>query len=182
VAMLLGGLNSVAQAQTPLELSWASADRTALRISYRDQEGLLPRCLESGLAGRIRYELVLCRRRESWFDGCGERHTHIRTVLANAISESYLLSDDRFGDGVDPREQAYDDRTAGLRALTTLEPVELSSLGWRRGGGRYYVSVRALVDCKGEYNRHLARIPYILTLGLIRLNGANSGWFDFSLE
>ncbi len=37
-------------------------------------------------------------------------------------------------------------------------------------------------ECKGGYNRTVARISSFLTMGLVRLSGFDTGWVDFKLE
>ena len=49
------------------------------------------------------------------------------------------------------------------------------------GSGASYVSIRVSSECRGDFNKTLARISSVLTLGLVRLSGFDTGWLDFKL-
>ncbi len=161
---------------------WSSGDREAIDIAVAGQSDYLSQCVRSGFEGRVRFEVSLCRRRQMWFDRCSDTVTEVHSLRYEAVTDGYSLTSDTWGDAELPRTETIGDAEAALRSAATIGGRALSSLGWDRERGRYDVRLRTVVDCKGEYNELLARIPYLLTFGLVRVNGFDSGTVTFSLD
>jgi hypothetical protein len=163
-------------------VKWANDTRDAVRIVVDGEEEFFTQCIRSGFEARMRFEVGVCRRREGWFDRCSETFTEVHALRYDAVADAYLLTRDRWGDAAPPTEETVGDAENALRGLAEIGPEPLAQHGWAADGRRYYIKLRAVADCKGEYNELLARIPYLLTLGLVRVNGYDSGTVTFSLD
>lgn len=161
---------------------WSSGARDAIDIAVEGQAEYLNQCVRSGFEGRVRFEVALCRRRQMWFGRCSDTVTEVHALRYDAVTNGYSLTADTWGDSELPRKESFSDEDGALRAVATIGAWGLDSLGWERERGRYEVRLRAIVECKGEYNELLARIPYLLTLGLVRVIGFDSGTVTFSLD
>jgi len=174
-------LTAVGHADGP-KVKWASESRDAVRIVVEGQDDFFTQCIRSGLEARMRLEVALCRRRQAWFDRCSDTVTEVHGLRYDAVADAYTVTRDRWGDAVLPVEETLNDAENALQAVAAIESEPLAPLGWAADGRRYYLQLRAVADCKGEYNELLARIPYLLTLGLVRVNGYDSGTVTFSLD
>lgn len=163
-------------------VKWASDARDAVRIAVQGQDEFFTQCTRSGFEARMRFEIALCRRRQGWFDRCSDTFTEVHGLRYDAVADAYALTRDRWGDAVPPEAETLTDRESALEAVASIQVEPLRPLGWSADGRRYYLELRAVADCKGEYNELLARIPYLLTLGLVRVNGYDSGSVTFSLD
>lgn len=143
-------------------------------------------CLQAGLELRYRYTLQLCKRRSYWLDSCSPTYLLIQEAQYSPISESYSVSADRIGDITEPHIYSFRSRDEALERLAHIENFEITNLAPEAStllqDPRRYVSSRVEVSCKGEYNKTLARISYILSLGLIDLVSYDSGWRDLHLN
>lgn len=143
-------------------------------------------CLESGLEVRYRYELQLCKRRANWFDWCGPTRLATRRIAYDPISESYTVYEDLHDDGNEPTARNLRSLQEVLSIASVVRGVSLEHIAAgavdNLKTGRAYVSVRLSTDCHGSYNKTLARISGVLTLGMVEYGGFDSGWVDFSLK
>ena len=167
-------------------VSWSDQSQQALNIFLGGYNETVERCIESGLEVRYRYEMQLCRRRTGWFHACGERQVVIQSREYDAISQSYRILRDRLGDERAGLRSSAASLSEGLAAVSnvTALPLDFLSAGDEslRSGQSLYVSARVLATCRGQYNETLARIGYLLTLGMVRVSAINTGWIDFNLE
>lgn len=172
---------SAAQADG-VAVRWASEARTAVTIAVDGRDDFVAQCTRSGFEVRVRYELTVCRRREAWFDRCGDTITEVHALSYDAVADNFTSTSDQWGDSAQPERRTIGDSSEAVRAVTTLPRRDLAALGWAQDGRRYYLRVRADWECKGEYDEVLARIPYLLTFGLVRIGGVDLGSFDFNLD
>ena len=47
---------------------------------------------------------------------------------------------------------------------------------------RHYLRIRAMSDCRGKGNEIASKLSEILTLGLVKVEGFNTGWVDYTLK
>jgi hypothetical protein len=167
-------------------VKWSSPRFEALRVQVRAADGLLDKCVKGGLAMEYRYEVRLCRRLPVWFDACAKSWRERRQLSYDAISSSYHVESDRYGDEESPEVRYFSSFDEARKALAAVEQVPVSVLAGGRdeylSETRSYVGVRVYSECKGDTNRTVARISSILTLGLLRLSGFDTGWVDFKME
>jgi hypothetical protein len=183
-AALVAGLIGVTTVATAegIDVRWSDERRAAVNVSIAGRDEFVMQCTRSGFEARVRYESTVCRRRQAWFDRCGDTSTEMRGLRYDAVTDRFTLTSDRWGDAQLPENREIADGAEAVRAVTSLLNRDLGELGWIADGRRYYLRVRAVWECKGEYNELLARIPYVLTFGLVRVSGVDSGSFDFNLD
>lgn len=182
--VLIAGVLSIL-AIPELSLKWSDPSHRAVDIVVSDENRNVNECLDLGLTVRYRVELQLCRDLSGWFSSCREVQTVVRTLERDPISENYRFIEDTLGDESDPEQTSYLLRDAAITRLRLIDQRSLQSLGGPRelqkGDQPLFLQVRLLADCKGEYNRTLARISYFLTLGLVRIHEENTGTIPFKL-
>jgi len=161
---------------------WSSGNLDAIDVAVEGQGEYLNQCVRSGFEGRVRFEVALCRRRQMWFDRCSDTVTEVHGLRYDAVTNGYSLTSDTWGDLEPPRTESNVEEDDALLRVASIGGRLLSTLGWESGRGRYDIRLRVVADCKGEYNELLARIPYFLTFGLVRVNGFDSGTVTFSLD
>jgi hypothetical protein len=166
-------------------VSWTNAEHDAVKVEVAPSDELVSQCLDAGLEVRVRYEMRVCRRRVMWADSCEERRVQIHTVQYDPIREGYRVSADRLGDTSAPKVNLVAERFAALSLVFRIPELRLQDIGFsieqfpmRKAP---FFGVRALADCKGDYNETLARISSFLTLGLIDFGSSDSGWVDFRI-
>ena len=176
-------------ALAPLEIrvNWeGTGDQDALRVSVSGDNAILKECVQSGLEARFRYEMRLCRKRSYWVDSCGDVRSEIHSVQLDPINESFKVKTDRLGDKEGPGVHnigSLDDALAEAASVRRMPLSFLSNEGQLlTDRSRHYVALRVLSECRGEYSQTMERISYIVSLGLLRASGYDSGWIAFSLE
>lgn len=176
----------VALAVPEVAVNWMSAGLGAIKVQVGGRDDLLGKCLKSGLAMEYKYQIRLCRRRAAWFDACAQRFREKRVLSFDPISGVYTLEADRFDDAEPPQTLRFDSLEDARSALGRVEGLTLAQLSGGEGGfagsPRAYVRVRVQSDCRGDYNRTLARISSFVTLGLVRISGFDTGWTAFRLD
>jgi len=165
-----------------IDVRWSDERRAAVQVTVTGRDEFVTQCTRSGFEARVRYETTVCRRRQAWFDRCGDTSIEAGGLRYDAVTDRFTLTSDRWGDAALPEQREITDAAEAVSALTALAARDLSELGWVADGRRYYLRVRAVWECKGEYNELLARIPYVLTFGLVRVSGIDSGSFDLNLD
>ena len=167
-----------------LDLGWVTrGDNSKLRVSFKGYESELNSCLASGLSVRFRFEFELCRKRRFWLDDCQGSRVAVSSVEFDQISETYAVTSDLLGDTDLPVVERVTDvqkaiQLASGRSDLTLEwltkgsEVASSSLGPAYRG-------RVYAECRGEYSQSMRRLSYILSFGLVRSGGYDSGWVEF---
>lgn len=149
------------------------------------KDDLLDKCLKSGLTLQYDFEVRLCRRRVVWFDGCPDERLEQHKLSYEPISGNFRLEIDRFGDEQEPVTQNFASRMEASEAFGRIFKLPLIFLARGDqdylGSGASYVSIRVSSECRGDFNKTLARISSVLTLGLVRLSGFDTGWLDFKL-
>lgn len=165
------------------ELHWVTqGDTSRLRASLRGYESELATCLSSGLSVRYRYEFELCRRRRFWFDDCEGNRTAISNVEFDPISETYAVSSDLLGDRDPPVVERVTDVPKALAIASNRSDIPLSWLSRGKELGeveRQRFRGRVSAECRGEYSESMKRLSYILSFGLRKSSGYDSGWVEF---
>ena len=173
-----------------VKLNWLGAgERKAVRIWVDGYDSFGGDCVKNGLALRLRFESRLCYRRFWWVRSCGPTWRIVQTLQFDPISDSYKFVSDQLDDEAVPAENTFKSVDEGMRKLMTFDEFELSNLVLpESAAGRElsrlnhpYMAVRVWSECRGEYNETLERISYLVSFGLVRTSGFDSGWFDFGL-
>lgn len=168
-----------------LSIKHASADRAAVNMTVSGHDELLEQCLGSGLETRYRFEVRLCRRRSFWFDDCGDEAVVHHSVRFDPISEIYKVALDRLGDDDPPRRMSLSSRSDAIGAISAVKNLNLMKLA--KDDPRYletpraYLNARVVSECKGEYSKTLTGISSVLTFGLVKIDGIDSGWIRYDL-
>ncbi len=168
-----------------LRLKWASGGAAGLNVAVVGHDSVLASCVKSGLEARYRFDFRMCRRRAGWFDGCEAQRSQVNALRYDPISETYRIISDRIGDREEPVIKQVESASEALSAISAIESLPLTflkSTPLNASKARYYVALRVLSECRGEYNETMERISYFLTLGLVKTSGFDSGWIDFGLD
>ncbi|RMG43397.1 MAG: DUF4390 domain-containing protein [Candidatus Dadabacteria bacterium] len=169
-----------------VDVRWGDSTSENINILTAGKADWIPRCLNSGMEVRYRFEAQLCRRRSAWFDSCLGKRVETHRLSFDPITGSYRLVSDRLHDAVPPEEKTLKSYQEALQETGAVRSMPLAFLA--AGHNKYlsarraYVNVRVLVDCKGRYNETLAKISRVITLGLLRPNEYDSGWESFMLK
>ena len=173
-------------AQPQLLMNWSGQKHQGIKVSVQSSEIVMEPCIKSGLEVRYRFEMRLCKRGKVWIDRCGETRVEARSLQYDPISEMYTVSLDRWNDNADPRVEHYMKLSDAMRSTTIVQNMPLSFMDTRDflqyGRDRAYVSVKVRSECRGEYSGTMERISHILSFGLIRVSGFDTGWTDFQLD
>lgn len=178
-----------AQDRPPLprevKMRWQQGSSGRLLIVAPVDGAALNRCVESGLEYRFRFIVRVCRRRTIWFNSCSDDLVRINSLRRDPVTESFILGRDTLGDKVDPDLSTYSSQDIAVseaRELLGSSPLELAQNDADvLTPDRSYVSARVITDCKGDYNRTLAGLSNILTLGMAQVGRDDTGWFNFNL-
>jgi len=169
-----------------LEVNWTSDPERDIVVRVHHDDPLVRQCIRSGLELRYNYQLQLCKKRAIWFDSCAEMKTIQKTAQFNPINGSYRMSSHVRGEEVPPEVRIVDEFDLALSELSKIARLPVSSLAGGRSdlkkSSRSYLSTRVLSECRGKYNRTLANLGYYLTLGLLKVDGFDTGWQHFSLN
>lgn len=169
-----------------LKANWTDNLLDSVRVRVGGEDPLLDRCLKSGFELRYRYEVRLCKRRPLWFDYCPEERVIRHSLHYDPISDKYTLVVDWHGDQIEPRSETIASLEEAVESLAAVQNLPISFLSRGDEGllqsRRRYLSIRVLSACKGDYNETLARISSVISLGLVRVSGFNTGWVDFRLD
>jgi hypothetical protein len=183
-ASVLIGLLSMGS--TFFQVHWVDSSKTSVSIRAVGVEEEVAECLEAGREAKLRFEMRLCRKRSSWLDACAEERTEHHAVSFDSITESYKVVSDRLGDEVDPVAVEIPSRTDAIVATVTAENLPLSFLVRDEENllshDKAYLQARTVLACKGSVNRTVGNLSQILTLGIINVVEADSGWMDFSVH
>jgi len=183
-ASVLIGLLSMGS--TFFQVHWVDSSKTSVSIRAVGVEEEVAECLEAGREAKLRFEMRLCRKRSSWLDACAEERTEHHAVSFDSITESYKVVSDRLGDEVDPVAVEIPSRTDAIVATVTAENLPLSFLVRDEENllshDKAYLQARTVLACKGSVNRTVGHLSQILTLGIINVVEADSGWMDFSVH
>lgn len=167
-----------------LELGWVTqGDKSRLRASLHGYDSELASCISSGLSVRFRFEFQLCHKRKFWFDDCKGSRLAISTVEFDPISETYAVTSDLLGDSEPP----VVDRVIEIpKALALASNRSDISTAWLSKGAESVNSKvdrafrgRVSAECRGEYSESMKRLSYVLSFGLVRSTGYDSGWLEF---
>jgi len=169
-----------------LEVNWTSDVDRKIVIRVHNDDDLVRGCIRSGLELRYNYQVQLCKRRAIWFDSCAEMKTIQKTAQFNPINESYRMSSHVRGEEVPPQVRVLDELESALSELSRISGLPLAAVSDGRNdlitSNRSYLSTRVLSECRGKYNRTLSNLGYYLTLGLLKVDGFDTGWHHFSLN
>jgi hypothetical protein len=174
-------------AVSEMSLSWIGANKESLTLLTPVNSDEISQCIASGFQMRYQIELKLCGKVQGWFAECGGIRKEIRTIEFDDIAEGYRFFADSIGDGKEGTTRVYGEREHAIAALSTLENIALDSLMIPDSNGTIpndmsVVNVRIISECNGGYNETLARMTYLLSLGLVSLHEADSGWVRFALN
>lgn len=169
-----------------LKMQWTGDERESVTIHLDGQEDFFDACLQSGFQLEYRFQIQICKRRPVWFDACKNDRIEKHTISFDAISQTYRMRSDRHGDTVGPATEILSSKEEASERQRTVREIPLMFLAHDDidyvQSRRSYVSVRVKSSCLGEYNETFENISYVLTLGLVRLGGFDSGWVDFALH
>lgn len=168
-----------------LQVAWSAKEQLALTVSAQDRQEDVRECLDASLQARVRFEMRLCQRRESWFDGCEDARFEIHTIQFDEVTESYRVVSDRIGDKLEATAVGVPARAEAVRSALTIQEIPLEFLARDNpellGRPGTYLQVRSGVSCRGGGPRMFAHLSRILTLGLVNTVEDRSGWQDFTL-
>ncbi len=168
-----------------LQVAWSTKDQHGLTIAAVERQEEVRECLEASLLARVRFEVRLCHRRESWFDGCEETRTEVHTIQFDEVTESYRVVSDRIGDKLEATAVGVPSRAEAVRLSLTVPQMPLEFLARDNpalvGKTGTYVQVRTGISCRGGGPRMFAHLSRILTLGLVNTVESRSSWHDFTL-
>lgn len=168
-----------------LQVAWSTRDQAGLAITALERQEEVRDCLESSLPARVRFEVRLCHRRESWLDGCEDVRTEVHTIQFDEVTESYRVVSDRLGDKLEATAVGVPSRAEAVRVTLTIPQMPLEFLARDNpellGQEDTYVQVRTGVSCRGGGARMFAHLSRILTLGLVNTVESRSSWQDFTL-
>lgn len=172
-------------ANPELQVNWSGRDSNVVRVMLRGEDGITGDCIGSGLELRYRYEFRFCKRVALWFDACGPVRRENHQVQFDPVRQTYRYWADRLDDQQPPEQQVYSSVDDALKRLRTVEALPLQFLATdfeaKAATGKAYLDARVLTQCRGEYDATLARISYVLSLGLVRTSGYDSGWIQFPM-
>ena len=169
-----------------LSVNWYNKKKTKLIFSIEGKDPELIKCIDNGLEARYRIEATLCKSRNLWFDKCPLSLVDTYFLSYDPISETYKVEIDRHRDNLDPLISVFNKRELALQAFKDSMPVHIDFFAGGRAefltNKKLYIKARAFSTCKGEYNSTFSDISYYLTLGLIRVEGFNTGWNTYLLD
>lgn len=165
---------------------WADKDRDSFDLTIQGGEEFIDPCLKGGLSVAYRYSFELCHYSALWRDQCDERRIAIHLLSYDPISNRYIASQDLLRDDQPRTESSSKVLAEGIGYLTSVQGLPLRILRVDRAPFEIesgdYLSVNVMAWCEGEYNRTLARISSILTLGIYGSTEFDTGWTAFPLE
>lgn len=168
-----------------LQVAWSTKDQRGLTITAVERQEEVRECLDASLLARVRFEVRLCHRRESWLDGCEDTRTEVHTIQFDEVTESYRVVSDRIGDKLEATAVGVPSRMEAVRVTLTIPQMPLEFLARDNpallGQEGTYVQVRTGVSCRGGGARMFAHLSRILTLGLVNTVESRSSWHDFTL-
>ncbi len=169
-----------------LLVNWAGGKHDGVRILMSGSDEITDQCVRGGLEARFRFELRFCKKRSIWLDKCAEVRMAINSLQYDPISEIYSVTSDIIGDEDSPKVSRFNSVEEAIKQATVVEFISLDFLdpeGLRNSEDRRsYVKARILTECRGEYSETFLRLSYLLSLGLIRTSGFDSGWIGFGLD
>ena len=167
-----------------LELEDSALPAATVRMAGQDD--LLEKCLKSGFPFEYAFKVRICKRRPLWFDTCRERRLEKHRLKFDVISGIFRLEVDRFDDNKDPAVKNYTSLSEAAGEFSAVKQLPLLFLARGRKdylhSRRSYLSARVSSKCLGEYSETLADISSVMTFGLVRINGFDTGWVDFTFE
>lgn len=166
------------------DISWMKkGDNPVLKASLIGYETELKQCLSSGLSLRFRYEFEVCRKRKFWADDCKASRLATSAVEFDPISETYVVTSDLLKDSEPPQVERVTDIPRALAMASNRSDITWSWLSDSSGppfdDPRQVFRGRVLAECRGEYSESMKRLSYILSFGIVRSAGYDSGWVEF---
>ena len=172
-------------ASPEVSASWTSQALEHIQVEVSGEEEFIRPCLYGGLEVAYRYELQLCKNRTLWLDPCKESKLVIHSLKLDPISENYIVSKDLLRDDDPPLSRSIRDFREAIEELASIKqfPVQILSSGKQTvpKRPRDYIGLRVVAECRGEYNKNLARVASLLTFGITSSDEFDTGWVDFSL-
>lgn len=168
---------------TELSVTWVQKEKGTLSLHVSEHDPMMQECEKSGSQVYYRYEYKLCRRRTLWLDSCEDTVVATRTLTWDPISDSYTVTSDTLGDTHASSTATFTTYAEALEDLASVREVSLPDflkLDPERKQ-RSYLRARLKFVCKGQTSATLDRISSIMTLGLVSVGTADSGWIDFPL-
>lgn len=169
---------------TQLSVNWVHKSRGVISLHVTEHDPIMMECQKSGSEVYYRYEYQLCRRRSLWFNACETTSVVTRTLNWDPISDNYSVVSDMLGDEHPAVKSTFTTSKEALEELSAVKEVVLKDFVKLDPAvkHRYYLRARVKFICKGQTSATLDRISSIMTLGLVNLGTADSGWIDFPLE
>lgn len=165
-----------------LQINWLNEARPAVEFNLIGEDKLFDKCLSRGQEIRYRFEFKLCKKR-SLFDDCSKEFVETHFLSWSPISNSYSMVVDRHRDQKLPQGIQYHTKQEAELAMRKISKLDILNLfNLNEVSQKHYVHARAFSECRGEYNHTLVELSYYLTLGLVRLSGFNTGWYDYELH
>ena len=170
-----------------IDVKWTDHNQQSLNVAVKGEDTLLEQCIKSGLAMQYRFKFKHCYSRTLFFDNCTEELVQKHKLQSDSISNSYNVNSDRYGDDVQPVSETFEDRENALENFSTINALSLSTLreslaNKTERSKREYLSLKVESTCDGDFSKVLSKISSLLTFGIVRLNGFDTGWIDFALS
>lgn len=168
---------------TQLSVTWTQKSKGIITFHVTEHDPMMMECEKSGSDVYYRYEYQLCRRRSFWLDSCDDTVVITRSLTWDPISDNYSVISDMLGDDAPAVTATFTSRKEAIEELSTVKDVSLRSFAKRDPELRkkYYLRARMKFICKGQTSATLDRLSSIMTLGLVSVGTADSGWIDFQL-
>lgn len=163
-------------------MRWATQHKDKLAVQLERDQNAEKYCLDNGLIVSYRYEFKLCRKRSWWLDSCTEPRIEVHNLKFEPISESYTVETDKLGDADRAQESLSLSAEEAFDEVIHTE-IEPSSFALPRSQSTrpQYLQARVRYTCKGDRSAVIDRISNVISLGLVGLGTAESGWIDFNL-
>ena len=167
-------------------INWSKKrNKQFLDVKLTGEDPLFAQCLNSGLNLQYQYELKLCRRRSLWFDSCNKTRKAIFRLHLDSATGMYSFVGDLLGDQLQPEKDQFDSEDAAkgrIRAIIRYPMELLTGQVEEVDLNNTYLSVKVLSDCYGKRGQLASNISRVLTLGLVQVQGFDTGWIDFTLH
>lgn len=163
-----------------LDVNWKNnpninSIREVVEVKMSDPGEEFQTCLQSANQAQLRYEIVFCAKQT---DKCSREIVQTYFVSYDSLNNSYHLEEDRHRDELMPKAREFDDYTALLSTILSVNNLQRSQYT-SADSEETYLKVRALSKCKGLYGSFYEDFIRYLTFGSYRLSGFDTGWIRF---
>ena len=161
-------------------------ENESLSIKIVGRDELLGQCIKSGFVLKYNFEAQLCSKRLLWFDHCEEKRLIRHALSYDSITDRYRLDTEYVGHYQSKDSEYYDSLPEAQRALAQLKELPLEYVVPKSSASLYdenaYFDVKVTSECSEGKVHILQDLSYILTLGMYRVTGFDTGWISFNFK